>query len=277
MNYRFLGQSGLQVSTLAFGTMTLGGVDRFGAMGNIQVDEARRLVDVCFEAGVNLYDTADMYSQGRSEEILGAAIGRERRDHVLIATKAFVRMGPGANDLGSSRRHLIAACEASLRRLGTDYIDLYQLHGFDSFTPLEETLSALTQLIHQGKVRYIGCSNFSGWHLMKALGVSEHKGLERFISQQSYYSLLARELENELIPLALDQNVGILVWSPLSSGLLSGKYRRDTPKPSDSRRATHAWPLSTRRERSTGSGSTGLSILSLKSPGTGKNRFRRSP
>jgi aryl-alcohol dehydrogenase-like predicted oxidoreductase len=237
MDYRFLGRSGLQVSTLSFGTMTFGGGEYFKHMGNSQVEEARRLVEVCLEAGITLFDTADVYSQGGSEEVLGAAIGRGRRDRVLIATKAFARMGPGQHDAGNSRQHLVKACENSLRRLGTDYIDLYQVHGFDSLAPVEETLSALDQLIRQGKVRYLGCSNFSGWHLMKSLAVAERFGMERFVSQQVYYTLLARELEYELIPLGLDQQVGILVWSPLSFGLLSGKYRRDTPKPDDTRLA----------------------------------------
>jgi aryl-alcohol dehydrogenase-like predicted oxidoreductase len=237
MEYRFLGRSGLQVSALSFGTMTFGGGEYFKHMGNAQVDEARRLVDICLEAGINLFDTADVYSRGRSEEVLGAAIGQDRRDKVLIATKAFGRMGSGQHDVGNSRQHLINACEDSLRRLGTDYIDLYQVHGFDSLTPVEETLSALDQLVRQGKVRYFGCSNFSGWHLMKTLALAERRGFEPFVSQQVYYSLLARELEYELIPLGLDQQVGILVWSPLSFGLLSGKYRRHNPKPDDTRLA----------------------------------------
>jgi aryl-alcohol dehydrogenase-like predicted oxidoreductase len=235
MDYRFLGRSGLQVSALSFGAMTFGGGEYFRAVGNTEGDAARLMVDICLEAGVNLFDTADVYSLGRSEEILGAAIGGERRDRVLIATKAFARMGPDLHDAGSSRAHLVRACENSLRRLGTDYIDLYQLHGFDSFTPVEETLGALDQLVRQGKVRYIGCSNFSGWHLMKCLAVSERHGAERFAAQQVYYSLLARELEYELIPLSLDQQVGILVWSPLSFGLLSGKYRRNAARPDDTR------------------------------------------
>jgi aryl-alcohol dehydrogenase-like predicted oxidoreductase len=235
MEYRFLGRSGLQASTLSFGTMTFGGVGPFKGMGDIQVEEARRIIDVCIESGINLFDTADVYSTGRSEEILGAAIGRERRAEVLIATKASARMGPGLHDVGNSRAHLIKACEDSLRRLGTDYIDLYQLHGFDSLTPLEETLSALDHLIQQGKVRYIGCSNFSGWQLMKSLAIADRGGFQRFISQQIHYSLLCRDSEHELIPLALDQQADILVWSPLSFGVLSGKYRRATPAPSDTR------------------------------------------
>ncbi len=237
MEMRFLGKSGLKVSVLSFGTMTFGGGDNFFQhMGGTQVEEAQRLIDICLDAGVNLFDTADVYSQGRSEEILGKALGN-RRQNVLIATKAYGRMGEGPNDVGLSRHHLIHACEDSLRRLGTDYIDLYQVHGFDALTPLEETLRALDDLVRSGKVRYIGCSNYSGWHLMKALCVSEREGLERYISQQVYYSLVARELEYELVPLGLDQGVGILVWSPLAFGFLTGKYRRGQPEPEDTRRA----------------------------------------
>jgi len=201
MEMRFIGNSGLKVSALAFGTMTFGGKGQFRQMGSVQVDEARRHVNLCLEAGVNFFDTADVYSQGASEEILGRALGR-RRDDVILATKAHGRMGDGPNDVGQSRHHIIRACEDSLRRLGTDYIDLYQLHGFDALTPLEETLGALDDLVRSGKVRYIGCSNYSAWHLMKALHVSESRGLERFISQQVYYSLVARELEYELVPLS---------------------------------------------------------------------------
>lgn len=237
MEYRFVGKSGLQVSRLSFGTMSFGGAADYAAVGNSSSDEARRLVDICLDAGINVFDTADEYSKGLSEEMLGKAIGPERREKVVIATKAFYRMGQEMHDVGASRKHLIRACEASLKRLDTDYIDLYQLHNFDSFTPLEETLSALDHLIQQGKVRYIGCSNYSAWHLMKALGIADKMGYQPFISQQMYYSLLARELEHESIPLALDQNVGIFVWSPLSFGLLSGKYRRHQPKPQESRLA----------------------------------------
>lgn len=235
MEYRFLGKAGLQVSRLCFGTMTFGGGEWFKHAGSTQVEEATRLVDICLEAGVNIFDTADGYSKGLSEEILGQAIGSKRRNQTIIATKAFYRMGDGLHDVGLSRRHIIQACEDSLRRLGTDYIDLYQLHEYDSQTPLEESLSALDNLIQQGKVRYGGCSNFSGWQLMKAMGISQQKNYQPLISQQVYYSLLARELENELIPVALDQNVGILIWSPLSFGLLSGKFRRNQPKPEQSR------------------------------------------
>src|SRR4051812_14129666 len=213
MEYRQLGYSGLKVPVLSFGTATFGGGNEFfRAWGETDVQEATRLVDICLEAGINLFDTADVYSNGLSEEILGKAI-KGRRDDVLIATKASFRMGPGANDLGNSRHHLVKACEASLRRLGTDYIDLYQMHGFDAIAPVEETLSALDTLVRSGKVRYIGCSNFSGWHLMKSLSVSERYGWARYIAHQAYYSLVSRDYEWELMPLAVDQKVGTLIWS----------------------------------------------------------------
>lgn len=234
METRRLGQSGLRVSELAFGTMTFGGEGFFAPVGNTQVEEARRLIDIAIEAGVNLFDTADVYSVGASESILGQALG-DRRKSVLIATKVFGRMGPGPNDVGLSRQHIVEACEASLRRLGTDYIDLYQAHSVDSLTPFEETLRAFDDLVRAGKVRYAGCSNFSGWHVMKALGISEREGLERFASQQIYYSLAGRDSERELIPLALDQGLGVLVWSPLAFGFLTGKYRRGEPRPEGTR------------------------------------------
>ncbi len=234
MEYRFLGGSGLEVSTLSFGTMTLGGEGRFAAMGNVQVDEARCLIEICIDAGVNLFDTADIYSLGKSEEVLGQALGTRRKD-IVLGTKAFVRLEPGTNKAGLSRRHIIEACEASLRRLGTDYIDLYQAHNFDSLTPLEETLRAFDDLVRSGKVRYIGCSNHSGWHLMKALAISDRLGISRYISQQINYSLLARDAEHELVPVGLDQQVGIMAWSPLQAGLLSGKFRRGGERPSESR------------------------------------------
>lgn len=238
MEMRFLGKSGLKVSTLSFGTMTFGGGDNFFQhMGGTQLDEAQRLVDICLDAGVNMFDTADVYSHGLSEELLGKTLSKRRQD-VIIATKAYARMSDNPNDLGLSRYHLIRACEDSLRRLGTDYIDVYQVHGFDALTPLEETLRALDDLVRSGKVRYIGCSNYSGWHLMKALSISEREGLERYVSQQVYYSLVSRELEYELVPLSLDQGVGILVWSPLAFGFLSGKYRRNQPEPEGTRRST---------------------------------------
>ncbi len=234
MEYRQLGGSGLKVPVLAFGTATFAGGDNERAWGNTQVDEATRLVDMALEAGVNLFDTADVYSSGRSEEVLGKAIGK-RRDEVLISTKATFRSEAGPNGLGSSRHHLLRACEASLRRLGTDYIDLYTLHGFDAVTPVEESLRALDDLVRSGKVRYIGCSNFSGWHLMKALALSEKCGLARYVAHQAYYSLVGREYEWELMPLAIDQKVGTVVWSPLAQGRLTGKVRRNQPAPEDSR------------------------------------------
>jgi len=234
MEYRLLGASGLEVSVLSFGTMTLGGEGRFAAMGNVQVEEARRHIEICMEAGVNLFDTADIYSFGKSEEVLGQALGAHRKE-IVLATKVFVRLGPGVNKVGLSRRYIMEACEASLRRLGTDYIDLYQAHNFDSLTPLDETLRAFEDLIRDGKIRYAGCSNYSGWQLMKALSIADRLGIARYISQQINYSLLAREAELELVPLALDQRTGIMVWSPLQGGLLSGKFRRGEAKPSVSR------------------------------------------
>jgi aryl-alcohol dehydrogenase-like predicted oxidoreductase len=235
MEYRQLGRSGLRISALSLGTMTFGGRGGFAKTGAIDVAGARRLIDRCLDAGVNLIDTADVYSQGLSEEIVGEAISG-RRERLLLATKARFRMGDGPNDAGLSRQHLIAACEASLRRLRTDHIDLYQVHQWDGQTPLEETLSALDTLVRAGKVRYVGASNYSAWHLMKALGVAERRGLERFVSQQIFYSLQARDAEYELVPLSVDQGLGILVWSPLAGGLLSGKYRRGQPSPEGSRR-----------------------------------------
>lgn len=235
MEYRQLGGSGLMVPALSFGAATFGGGNEFfRAWGASDVAEAIRLVDICLEAGVNLFDTADIYSDGLSEEILGQAIAG-RRDDVLISTKGTFPLGAGPNDLGSSSYHLIRACEASLRRLKTDHIDIYTLHGFDAKTPVEEALRALDSLVQSGKVRYIGCSNFSGWHLMKSLAVSERYGWSRYVSHQAYYSLVGREYEWELMPLALDQKVGTLVWSPLGWGRLTGKIRRGQPLPETSR------------------------------------------
>jgi aryl-alcohol dehydrogenase-like predicted oxidoreductase len=235
MEYRQLGRSGLKVPALSFGTATFGGSNEFfRAWGSSDVAEATRLVDVCLDAGVNLFDTADVYSDGVSETILGKAVAR-RRQKVLISTKATFRMGPSPNDLGSSRHHLIQACEASLRRLGTDYIDIYHLHGFDALTPIEEVLSTLDNLIVSGKVRYIACSNFSGWHLMKSLDVADRYGWARYVGHQVYYSLIGREYEWELMPLGLDQGVGALVWSPLGWGRLTGKIGRGKPLPEESR------------------------------------------
>ena len=226
MEYRRLGRSGLFVSTLTLGTMTFGGQGGFSKVGATDVAGARRQVDMCLDAGVNLFDTANIYSSGESEEILGEAISG-RRDDLILATKVRMSVGDGPNDTGLSRYHIIRECEESLRRLATDYIDLYQVHEWDGLTPLEETLEALDTLVKSGKVRYVGSSNYSGWQLMKALGTSERLGLQRYVSQQIHYTLQAREAEYELVPLAIDQGCSILVWSPLAGGLLSGKYRRD--------------------------------------------------
>jgi len=237
MQYRQLGRTGLRVSTFTLGTMGFGGTGWASPVGKIGVEGAREQIAIAREAGVNLIDTADVYSAGLSEEILGEAIGSARED-VLIATKARMPMGDGPNDAGLSRHHIIRAAEASLRRLGTDYIDLYQVHEWDGHTPLEETLSALDDLVRSGKVRYIGASNYSAWHLMKALGISDARGLERFASTQVYYSLQNRDIETEIVPAVLDQGLGILVWSPLAGGLLSGKYRRGVEAPAGSRHLT---------------------------------------
>ena len=231
MEYRQLGASGLMVPALSLGTGTFGGGNEFfKAWGTSDVAEARRLVDICLEAGLNLFDSADGYSNGMAEEILGQAI-KGRRDQVLISTKGSFRRGPGPNQLGSSRHHLTNAVEASLRRLGTDHIDLYQLHAFDAVTPIEEVLQTLEGMVRAGKIRYIGCSNFSGWQLMKSLAISDRHGLARYVAHQAYYSLVGREFEWELIPLALDQKVGTVVWSPLGWGRLTGKLRRGQPLP----------------------------------------------
>lgn len=237
MEYRQLGHSGLRVSEITLGTMTFGDAGAGAAIGGVPLSQARALVDQALEAGVNTIDTADIYSNGRSEEIVGEIL-EDRREDVLIATKARFPMGTGPNDAGLSRQYLLRACEASLRRLRTDYIDLYQVHERDGITPVEETLDALDTLVHDGKVRYIGCSNQSAWHLMKALGTSERLGFERYVSQQIYYSLLHREAEYELVPLSVDEQVGILVWSPLAGGLLSGKYGRHRTAPAGSRHTT---------------------------------------
>jgi len=235
MEYRQLGGSGLKVPVLSFGTGTFGGgTEFFRAWGQSNVQEATRLVDICLEAGANLFDTADIYSNGLSEEILGKAIAG-KRDKVLISTKTTFRLGDGPNDVGSSRHHIVTACEASLRRLGTDYIDIYHMHGFDAITPIEETLQTLDTLVRSGKVRYIACSNFSGWHLMKSLALSEKYGWPRYAAHQVYYSLVGREYEWELMPLGLDQKVGALIWSPLGWGRLTGKIRRGKPLPAVSR------------------------------------------
>ena len=238
MDYRSLGASHLTVSVLSLGTATFGGGSEFyRAWGETGVAEATRLVDLALDAGVTMFDTADSYSGGLAEEILGKAIAG-RRDKLLISSKASFRTGPGPDDIGSSRRHLIPACDASLRRLGTDYVDLWSMHGFDSFTPIDETLRAIDELVAAGKVRYVGCSNFSGWHLMKSLALSDRYGWPRYVAHQAYYSLVARDYEWELMPLALDQQIGTVVWSPLAGGQLSGKMGRDRPAPEGSRVAT---------------------------------------
>jgi aryl-alcohol dehydrogenase-like predicted oxidoreductase len=236
MEYRLLGGSGLKVSALSFGAGTFGGghefFDAWGATADAA--EARRIVDICLDAGVTLFDTANIYSDGRSEEVLGKALGG-KRDRALISTKATFKMGDGPNDLGSSRYHLRRALEASLRRLGTDYVDIYHLHGFDALTPIEEVQDTLNKFVREGKVRYIAASNFSGWHLMKSLAVAERYGWTRFVAHQVYYSLVGREYEWELMRLGLDQKVGALVWSPLGWGRLTGKIRRGQPLPKESR------------------------------------------
>jgi len=235
MEYRKLGGSGLQVPILSFGTATFGGGNEFfKAWGDTQLDEAKKLVDLCLDAGVNLFDTANVYSRGISEEILGKTL-KGKRNQALISTKATFKMGNGENDYGSSRLNLIRCAEESLTRLQTDHIDIYHMHGFDGNTPIGETLRALDDLVTSGKVRYIACSNFSGWHLMKSLSISERYGWSKYIAHQAYYSLLDREFEWELMPLGIAENVGTIVWSPLSSSRLSGKYRRGAPIPKDSR------------------------------------------
>ncbi len=237
MEYRQLGKSGLRVSVLSLGTMTFGGESVFSKVGSTDVKGARRQIDLCREAGVNLFDTANIYSHGLSEEILGEAL-QGRRDDVLVATKVRMVMADGPNEGGASRYHIVRECENSLRRLKTDHIDLYQIHEWDGHTPLEETLEALDSLVRSGKVRYIGASNYSGWHLMKALAISEKYGYARYVSQQIYYSLQGRDAEYELVPISIDQGLGILVWSPLAGGLLSGKYRRGQQGPEGSRHLT---------------------------------------
>ncbi|MCC8155661.1 MAG: aldo/keto reductase [Tannerellaceae bacterium] len=243
MEYRKLGGSGLHVPALCFGTVTFGGTDGFEAWGQTQVDEATRMVNLCLDAGVNLFDTSDVYSEGLSEEILGKAV-KSVRNQVLLSTKTtFSIRQRNRNDMGSSRFHIINACEASLRRLSTDHIDIYHMHGFDGNTPIDETLRALDDLVTSGKVRYIACSNFSGWHLMKSLSISERYGWNRYVAQQVYYSLLNREFEWELMPLGIDQQVGSIIWSPLAAGRLSGKFRRDNPRPSGTRVAQGGSPI----------------------------------
>ena len=237
MDYRQLGRSGLRFSELVLGTMGFGGSGQFRSVGTIDLDGARRQIDMALDAGVNVIDTADIYSTGASEEIIGQALSG-RRDQVLLASKARFAMGQGPNDAGLSRHHLIEACEASLRRLQTDHIDLYQVHEWDGQTPLEETLGALDHLLQSGKVRYVGCSNFGGWQVMKALGIARQRELPEFVSQQVYLSLQERSAEYEIVPSAIDQGLGLLIWSPLAGGLLSGKYRRGQPPPAGARHAS---------------------------------------
>ena len=235
MDYRVLGNTGLKVSSLCFGAATFGGGNEFfKAWGSTGVEEAQRMVGLCLDAGINIFDTADVYSNGLSEDILGKAI-HGKRHQLLISTKATFRFAAGPNDVGSSRYHLIEACEGSLKRLGTDHIDVYHMHGFDALTPIDEVLYTLDTLVRSGKVRYIACSNFSGWHLMKALSISERNGWAKYVAHQVYYSLVGRDYECELMPLAIDQKIGALVWSPLGWGRLTGKLRRGQPPPKESR------------------------------------------
>jgi len=236
MKTRFLGNTGVRVSELCFGAMTFGGRGYWKTIGQVEQKEADALVGAALDAGVNFFDTADVYSEGRSEEILGRALGAGRKD-IVLATKVRGRTGPGPNDVGLSRKHILESCDGSLRRLGTDYIDLYQVHSFDPKTPLEETLRALDDLVRAGKVRYIGASNYTGWQLMKALAISDAQHLERFVTLQAFYSLIARDLEHELVPLSLEEKLGILPWSPLGGGFLTGKYRRGKPRPGGARRS----------------------------------------
>src|SRR5436190_12849037 len=234
MEQRQFGQSGLSVSVLSFGTMTVGGRDRFGKMGNLDVADTSRMLGLCREAGVTTLDTADVYSCGAAEEILGEAL-EGQRDAFVLVTKGYMRMGQGPHDVGLSRTHIMRACEASLRRLRTDYLDLYICHQPDRLVAIDETMRAFDDLVRQGKVRYVGCSNHSAWMTMKALAASERLGLTRYVCQQVNYSLIARDVEHEIIPLGLDQGVGLMAWSPLHAGLLTGKFRRDAPRPSVSR------------------------------------------
>jgi len=244
MEYRFLGGSGLQVPVLSFGTATFGGgTEFFKAWGSTQADEARRLVNLCLDAGVNLFDTADIYSDGMSEQILGEAIRGIQRDKLLLSTKSTFTFGEAPNNQGSSRFHILRQIEGSLKRLGTDYIDIYHMHGFDGNTPVEETLRTLDDLVQSGKVRYLAASNFSGWHLMKSLGISDKYGWSRYVAHQVYYSLANREYEWELMPLGLDQKAGAIIWSPLAGGRLGGRYGRNKPMPQDGRVAQGGSPV----------------------------------
>jgi len=241
MKYRLFGNTGIFVSRLCLGTMTFGGKGFWEVIGRQGQETATRLVDRCLDAGVNFIDTANIYSFGESEHLLGEAL-KGKRDRVVLATKVRGRMSDEPNDVGLSRKHIFDQVHASLKRLQTDYIDLYQIHGFDPLTPLEETLRALDDLVRQGKVRYIGASNLAAWQLMKALGVSDRLGLARFESLQAYYTLAGRDLERELVPLLQDQGLALMVWSPLAGGLLSGKFSRESQGPEGSRRASFDFP-----------------------------------
>lgn len=242
MTYRTLPGTDLRISSLTLGTATFGGSHGFEGWGHVDVAEATRMVDIALDAGINMFDTADVYSRGWSEEILGRAI-QGRRDRMLIASKGGFRMGDTPDTGGASYQHLVRACEDSLRRLGTDYLDLYYVHGFDNTVPTEETVYAMDHLVRSGKVRYIGCSNYSGWHLMKSLAIADKEGLHRFSAHQAYYSLLHRDYEWELMPLALDQQVGTIVWSPLAAGRLAGRYHRGMPMPADGRVVNNGVPV----------------------------------
>ncbi len=240
MEYRLLGRSGLKISTLTLGTMTFGGQGAFAKAGNTDVKGARRQIDMCLEAGVNSIDTADIYSAGMSEEIIGEALAEGRREKLILATKVrFPTGSKGPNECGLSRHHIVRACEDSLRRLRTDHIDLYWCHEWDGLTPLEETLAAFDDLTRSGKIGYVGVSNFSGWHVMKMIATAEREGLIRPVAQQIHYTLQAREAEYELLPIGVDQGLGSLIWSPLAGGLLSGKYRRGKPEPEGTRKAAN--------------------------------------
>ncbi|HEY3295711.1 MAG TPA: aldo/keto reductase [bacterium] len=236
MQYRQLGKSGLLVSELCFGAMTFGGQGFWKVIGELEYQSAKRLIDISLEGGINFFDTADVYSYGMAEDMLGRALGEKRKD-VILATKVRGRMSAEINDVGLSRHHILNSCNNSLRRLGTDWIDLYIVHSFDFITPLEETLRALDDLVRVGKVRYLGVSNFAAWQLMKALAISEQHNLEKFVSLQAYYSLVSRDVETELVPLCMDQGLGITPWSPLAGGFLTGKYQRGERGPQGARRA----------------------------------------
>ena len=241
MRYRLFGRTGLYVSELCFGAMTFGGKGFWEVVGKTPQDEANRLVGLALDAGINFFDTADVYSEGESEKILGKALGPRRKD-IILATKVRGRVGPGPNQLGLSRRHIHESIDASLQRLGTDWVDLYQIHGFDAVTPPDETLRALDDVVRAGKVRYVGCSNLAAWQLAKANGLASKHGWERFESLQAYYTIAGRDLERELVPLLKDEQIGLMVWSPLAGGLLSGKFGRDGQGPAGTRRASFDFP-----------------------------------